>query len=633
MDGILDEKRERFAKIKNTFANIGKRLQIVWPLAALLMVGILLLWERQGVGTDEIISRTEPYRTAAKERTPALQADKNTIVISNSKDEVCCLLLDDMESVLKDMRIGYDIVDISDFNTVLLDKYDKMILCITDLDLFEKGIEQVSGWVKKGGCLMNTATYDVSTNLSVILGKIGILEGGDAYAPIRGFRVADGFMIGGNDRRFQYEDEYWSNLNVLLDGRCTVYVQALDSGLPLLWECNYGDGRFIVINQTLTGKAGRGILASAYSLMDDVSVYPVINASAFYLDDFPSPVPAGNGEYIQKEYGMDISNFYSNVWWKDIIEWEKKYGIIHTGLIIEDYSDLVEAPFVRTESVERFLFFGNMLQNRGGELGFHGYNHMPLCLEGFDYKGLYDGYNLWETTAQMASALTELQDFSSQLFPDCTFRVYVPPSNILSEEGRETLLQTLPDIRAIASTYLPGDCAYVQEFGIAEDGVLETPRITSGAIMDDHMYLIAFSELNFHYVQSHFIHPDDVLDEDRGASLGWSTMKSNLEEYLDYIYSSAPDIRNVTGSGMADAVEDFSLITLDRKETKDGLSFDIGGFCEKASFLVRVRDGFTIQSVNGGRFHKAAENMYLLEADNSHVDIAIGQREADGGAQ
>lgn len=613
------------------FAKLKVILPLVWPLAALFLIGVLLLWERQGVGISE--EQDGQAASAVTQRTAAVQAQKDTLVIVDGSDEISELLYSDMELVLQDMRVGFDVADIAQLDAASLSGYDKMVLCITDLDLFGERIEQVLAWVKGGGCMMNTATYDVSMNLTVTSGKMGILEGGDAYVAIDGFEVADGFMIGGDGRAFHYEDEYWSNLNVLLDERCMVYVRALDSGLPLLWECGYGDGKFVVLNQTLTGKAGRGFLAGGYALMDEVSVYPVINASAFYLDDFPSPVPAGNGEYIQKEYGMDISNFYANVWWKDILGWEEQYGILHTGLIIEDYSDLVEAPFVRTDSVERFLFFGNMLQNQGGELGFHGYNHMPLCLEGFDYKGLYDGYNLWKTPEEMAASLTELHAFSSQLFPECNFQVYVPPSNILSDEGRETLLQTLPDLRAIASTYLPGDCAYVQEFGVSEDGIVETPRITSGAIMDDHMYLIAFSELNFHFVQSHFIHPDDVLDEDRGAALGWSAMKANLDAYLQYIYSSAPMIRNVTGSGMADAVEDFDLLTLDRKKTPEGLSFEIGGFSGKASFLVRVQEGSVIGSANGAAVQKVNGNLYLLEASSSHVDIILEQSPAEGGVQ
>ena len=37
-------------------------------------------------------------------------------------------------------------------------------------------------------------------------------------------------------------------------------------------------------------KAFQRLFAASYSLLTDVGVYPVINGSVFYLDDFPSPV-------------------------------------------------------------------------------------------------------------------------------------------------------------------------------------------------------------------------------------------------------------------------------------------------------------------------------------------------------
>lgn len=620
MVGILDSVRSSRKYIKI----IAKRLQMLWPLLALFLVGVVILYERKGIEAQQEAREALSFNTMP--RTEAVSAQTDTLVVIDREDGISQALYAEIALILEDMRVSFDVADVSYFGDVRLNGYDKMVLCITDLDLFGEKLSKLSKWVKGGGRMMNMVTYDVTTNLSVISGKMGILEGGDAYVPVSGFSVADGFMVGGGKRDFIYDDTYYSNLNVLLDDQCTVYVRAVGSGLPLLWECPYGEGKFVVFNQTLTGKAGRGLLAAAFSLLDDVCVYPVINASAFYLDDFPAPVPVGNGEYIQKEYGMDISNFYSNVWWKDILEWEEKYGIIHTGLIIEDYSDIVGEPFVRTETTERFLFFGNMLLNHGGELGFHGYNHMPLCIEGFDYKGLYDGYNLWETPEDIALALTELQGFSEGLFPECTFRTYVPPSNVLSAEGRAVLTQTLPDIRAIASTYLPGDCVYEQEFGVGEDGIIETPRITSGAIMDEYMYLIAFSELNFHYVQSHFIHPDDVLDVDRGAELGWGVLSGNLEQYMDYIYGSAPNIEDVTGSGMADSVEAYAALSIDRKKTPDGLAFDIGGFGGKASFLMRVNNGSgEIAGITGASAERLADGLYLIQAGESHVEISVGQ--------
>lgn len=103
-----------------------------------------------------------------------------------------------------------------------------------------------------------------------------------------------------------------------------------------------------------------------------------------------------------------------------MMELEEKYGILHTGLIIENYSDEVAAPFEGNKETSRFLKFGNMLLNNGGELGFHGYNHMPLCLEGIDEDKQYGDYKLWKSSEDIETALKELRDFSEKLFPDKT---------------------------------------------------------------------------------------------------------------------------------------------------------------------------------------------------------------------
>ena len=140
-----------------------------------------------------------------------------------------------------------------------------------------------------------------------------------------------------------------------------------------------------------------------------------------------------------------------------------------------------------------------------------------------------------------------------------------------------------------------------------------------------NMYLIAFSELNFHYVQSHFMHPDDVLDEDRGASLGWETMHENLEEYMKYIYQNAPNIEDVTGSGMAHAVETFAALSVDRTEMENGLALDIGGFATKASFMLCINDDTkVVKTVKGATIEQLTRRIYMLHAYDSHVEIQLG---------
>ncbi len=75
------------------------------------------------------------------------------------------------------------------------------------------------------------------------------------------------------------------------------------------------------------------------------------------------------------------------------------------------------------------------------------------------------------------------------MFPGTQMSVYVPPSNVLSDEGRKCWRKRFPQIKTIASNYFAGECAYTQEFEVADDGIVEQPRIISGAVIDDYMEL------------------------------------------------------------------------------------------------------------------------------------------------
>ena len=48
------------------------------------------------------------------------------------------------------------------------------------------------------------------------------------------------------------------------------------------------------------------------------------NVSTYYIDDFPSPVPAGDGRFVKRDYDMSVSEFYTNVWWPDLLKLQPK---------------------------------------------------------------------------------------------------------------------------------------------------------------------------------------------------------------------------------------------------------------------------------------------------------------------
>ena len=182
------------------------------------------------------------------------------------------------------------------------------------------------------------------------------------------------------------------------------------------------------------------------------------------------------------------------------------------------------------------------------------------------------------------------------------------------------LAQKFPQIKTIASNYFTGDCAYTQEFEVADDGIVEQPRIISGAILDDYMQMAAVSELNMHFVNSHFMHPDDLLDEDRGAKLGWEKLKNRLEEYMDWLYDSAPELRNLTGSELSGAIERYGALTYEKNVTDKSVELKLDHFYDEAYLMIRFNDGIP-GKVTGGELERVTGNLYLLHAVNDEVTI------------
>ena len=162
----------------------------------------------------------------------------------------------------------------------------------------------------------------------------------------------------------------------------------------------------------------RGFYAASYSLLTDVGVYPVINGSTFYLDDFPSPVPEGDATYVKRDYGMSISDFYMNVWWPDMLELASDHNIRYTGVIIENYEDATDGTIKKQKDTRRFQYFGNMLLHQGGELGYHGYNHQPLSLSNVDYGDVLP-YDTWKNEAAMKKAVKRIDPFWRGYISQC----------------------------------------------------------------------------------------------------------------------------------------------------------------------------------------------------------------------
>ena len=181
----------------------------------------------------------------------------------------------------------------------------------------------------------------------------------------------------------------------------------------------------------------------------------------------------------------------------------------------------------------------------------------------------------------------------------------------------------IPEIKYIASVYLPDidGQEYLQEFTESPDGVIEFPRIVAGYDMMDDEYArwAVINELSLHYLNSQFVHPDDMLDLDRHAEKGWSNLRDQYIGFIEWLQNTAPGLRNMTGSEGAMAVQRFSRLAVDTNIENGKLVISLGNFYDEAWLM--VRSTHPPISIEGGVITQVSTNQYLVQALNPKITI------------
>lgn len=568
-------------RVRNSISVLLRVLLIFTVIACLLLTQrIGIPYDSTNYGIALLDSEDVLNKVAAEDAGQCL-------LITDSGNETAAADLSQFTQILTDMRVPYTVVDVAAEAVPSFASYETVVIATPDFSRFADSAAALPSYVEGGGKVLLWLPAGFESTFESLSSQFGITSYSTDSAVVDSFEPADGFMLGKTDEAYAIDDGYASSMNVTLSDEAEVFATCGET--PLIWTIDQGEGRYAVCNFAYCDRAYRGIYSSAYTLLYDAFAWPVIDGSTFYLDDFPSPVPSGDGEYIERDYGMSIAQFYSDVWWPDLLQLGEEHNVAYTGVLIETYSNQTSGTLEANTNVADYNYYGNLLLSAGGEIGYHGYNHQPLC--GPDYVYEEDlGYSTWESTEEMYNAMKELIRFGTSLFPDETLDVYVPPSNVLSEEGLELIESEFPEIKCIASTYLEGKNVYTTEFGVDDNGVVDTPRIVSGGVKDNYLRMAAFSELNFHLVATHFMHPDDCLDPDRGADLGWESLKSTIDEYMTWIDESAPGIRHLTGTPLAGAVQRWSSVSITQHKDGDTLQLHVDNLEDTAYLMLRVQD-------------------------------------------
>lgn len=497
------------------------------------------------------------------------------------------------------------------------------VLYTADSLEFGGGAKPIKSFIEDGGYWLFLNTLNPDTEFQLFYRKLGI-SSYDGHFDTKGIHLIQNVLIGeeGLDTGGDFIQN--ASLSVALDDSAELLIESHDS-TPLLWKVALGKGEIMVLNGTmLSEKVNRGLIAGAVSLVEPVFVYPIFNSKVFFIDDFPSPVAKGTNPVIYEEYKRDLSSFYKEIWWPDMLSAAERFGITYTGVLIETYTDNVEAPFESPPDADRpnVIAYGREIIKSGGELGLHGYNHQSLTSDQAQADEF--GYRAWNSKKEMGESIQEAVSYARSAFPNYRLTSYVPPSNVLSEEGRSELKKAWPELTVISSLYTEDSTgnAYVQEFEVAQDNVIEMPRISSGygeREFDRWSEANAITSLG---VYSKFIHPDDVISQDRSNNQTWHETYELFKTDIERVWKTYPWLRKFTSTeaGLELASSLSSEIAVDVKGNV--VSGTVESTLNEQYFILRTEK--KVKRTKACEIEKIDSQTYLVKVGAAPFEIILG---------
>lgn len=503
--------------------------------------------------------------------------------------------------------------------TASADQFSSIVLTTGSLETV-RDLDALRALVRQGKTLYLLSAPLADSRLPELQEELGIAAaGGTIAAP--GAKLLTNVLLGG--KNFTLDGKYFDNsaLQVSLRDDVALQMTALD-GTPLLWTERCGEGNYVIYNgSTLGGKAQRGLLSGVLALGRTNFLYPVIAAKTMCIDDFPAPIPAGNHPKIYDDYHLSTPEFFRQVWWPDMLALAARYDVKYTGLIIETYNLQQQPPFTPEENGQairnNLILYGRELLKSGGELGVHGYNHQPLILEATPH---YPEYTPWSSQEVMAESLREVRRYVREVYPDYQLKSYVPPSNMLSPQGRAALKEALPDLAVIGSIHAGAaeSNVYYQDFTRAADGTLEMPRLSSDYRRHQDEDWAILNGISYLGLFSHFVHPDNLFYPEN-ADYHWRDLYEGLDSLLKMIRTTYPWLRSATLSQSAEYFSDYLALDYRLAARADGIDIYAWNFRNDANFILRSTQ--QIRSASGCSYQRIDEQAYLitLQAPEAHI--------------
>lgn len=587
--------------------------------------------------------RLVPVQSLFKVTQPEVQKLKKTLssgqgltdstkylVLYSTADTGSKAVLNNVFHSFRMAKLNYDKLSIDKkWHVPQFNEYKAIVFATESLyKIDEQKINRIKQYVKNGGrvIFLVRAYFPKYNDLLGIAHNNGYLD-----ENLVGLEFKHKFFPGLDSLKIETQLIVHSALDVKLTESVKV-LATTPAGHPIIWTNGYGEGMAVFINSSMIeDKLNRGVLLQSVGYGADYFLTTVFNGKIMDIDDFPSPIKQGRDPIIYAEYSMNNRTFFRNIWWSSIYNIGKKYNIKYTGLMIGSYNLATKLPIPAFNDIEisDISYFGRKLAEINGEIGIHGYNHNSLVLRGQMMFGEY-GYSEWDSQETMEASLLKLKQETARIYGDIPIYTYVPPSNIISAEGKRAVKNIFPELKMIAGLYTgtPEKGVEYQEFG--KDPVLKDvynlPRLSAGYSYTPSEMWAIYNGIASYGVFNHFIHPDDILDRNRSGDRTWKAMAGELESLCRDTYHYFPFLRAMTNIEAYHNLRGLEQLKVYSKKEDRKIRIQYEKVSPPVYHYLRLKTDKVSQVVNGS-FERIESNrdynLYLIRGDKENIEILL----------
>ena len=516
------------------------------------------------------------------------------------------------QAIGKDMATIYGYVkqpakvyrSIDEITDTELNSYYSIAIATADVDDIGS-LDRLLEYNKNGGHLMFTQMPSQSAgNYARLEPYLGIYENGAPYIHEDGFEFYEGLLLGGP---YAAEDTEILTNPVKLYGKCKTYGVCIDEEIvrnedknPIVWRTYNEKGAIFVVNGPfMTEKEGLGLLVGFLSDLRENFLYPIINAKATVLNNFPY-ITSTNDEHLKERYNRVMKDFVRDIMWADLVSIMRDSNLAYTCYVSEsDYSSGKEY------NKELLEFLARELSRNKGELGYT----VP--------KG---------TPSSIPALLKRDSEFFKNTLNSYKIKTFSAKESFPFTDNKSLLSGSFPEIATLTADL------HTVDFGYTEDKTLTVPYTSRGFYNTDAQ---RWSAANMVTVMGVLIHEMDMdlPIQDNDPDHVWREAAVEVSKYLNWQKWKYGWMPSYKMSEFSKHVQNYLhmnvTITYEESKTRDGVDKihgKIENFSGEGTFLMRTEKEIKyLENCGISIARKDEPGIYLIYARAADFTITLAE--------